>query len=210
MIIKLLQRDFMMALKSANGLLSTIAILVLSIAIYSFLPQNKAADYDFFVHNILLTLAFIALLTSSTLFFDDLEDGSLEQIIIAGANVEDIFLAKSLLHFCVALMPISIATPLIARIFNIEQDMLIYIMLIVSIGFSFTSAYTGLIIYFLHKNTLIGIIIVLPLMISQLIVAKMTAIAYDHLTMLIGLVAVISVATFLMGCAMLKDILGRP
>lgn len=210
MILALLKRDILLALKSANGLLMTVAILVISVTLYSFLPTEKSHDDNFFTHNILITLTFAALLPVNIIFFGDLEDGSLEQIILTGASAEEIVITKVLFHFLFALMPLVIATPIMGSMFKVHIDHFIYILILIAAGFSFTAVYAGLIVSLLGNNILVGVLISLPLMITQLIVGKLVIVESENLKMLIGLVLVVSALTFLMGSAVLKDKINRP
>jgi heme exporter protein B len=210
MIFRLLNRDILLAIKSSNGLLMTVAILLISTALYSFLPEAKSSDYDFFTHNILITLTFAALLPINIIFFGDLEDGSLEQIILSGASAEEIFTSKVLFHFLMVLMPLVIATPFMASMFKIQATYFMYVLLLIAGGFSFTAVYTGLIVSLLGNNILVGVLVALPLMITQLIVAKLAIVNLENLTLLIGLVLVVSAIVFLMGVTMLKDRINKP
>ena len=209
MIGKLLKRDLLMAISSANGLILTLLVLIISTAIYSFMPDNKSHDPDFFIHNILLSLTFTSLLSANIIFFGDLEDGSIEQIIIAGASAEEVVIAKVILHFIISSLPIIIAQPFIAQIFQIELHGFSLIMLLVGMSFSFTTVYTGLVISLLNNNALIGNLVSLPLMITPLIVAKLSLAKSDHLMMLIGLSLITSAATFLMSTVSLRDLINK-
>jgi len=205
MIGKLLKRDLLMAIRSSNGLVLTFILLMITTVIYSFMPENKCNDPDFFAQNILLTLTFASLISANIIFFGDLEDGSLEQLLIAGASVEEIIIAKVIFHFLMSSLPIIIAQPLIAPIFNIHLHNFSSVMLIVGISFSFTAVYTALIISLLNNNALIGNLVSLPMMIVPLIVAKLNLASNDYLMMLVGLTLIIAAATFLMSCVTLRD-----
>ena len=155
-------------------------------------------------------MTFAALLPINIIFFGDLEDGSLEQIILSGASAEEIFTAKVLFHFLMVLMPLVIATPFMASMFKIQVTYFMYVLLLIAGGFSFTAVYAGLIVSLLGNNILVGVLVALPLMITQLIVAKLAIVNLENLTLLIGLVLVISAITFLMGVTMLKDRINKP
>jgi len=206
MITKLLKRDFLLAIKSSNGLILTFIILLISMLLYSFMSQAETSSPAFFVHNILLTIAFSSLLSSNILFFDDLDDGSTEQMIICGVSHKQIILAKVIFHFIISAVPIIIAEPIMAEIFKVKiATNFILVIAIISISFSFSSVYCALVISLLNNNTLIGNLILLPLMIAPLIVGKLNIDHPEYFSLLCGLCLIISASSFLMSYVVYRD-----
>jgi heme exporter protein B len=215
MITNILLRDFTIAKKSANGLILSFVIMLISITLFSFLSEDKSKDFEFFTHILFVTLTFSALLSSNQILANDMEDGSIFQLITFGVTPINLVISKIIFHFLISALPIIIATPMLASIFaiNISITLLIYVLLFIGIILSFISVYCAFTISMLGKNALIGNIISLPLMIAPLILAKLSInfSFYNstqdnyYLKLLAGITLITSASAMLMSVIIYKD-----
>jgi len=71
-----------------------------------------------------LSIIFSALLSFSSIFQTDYEDGNLAQFKISGQNMLSLCIAKAVSFFLISILPLMIATPFAALLFDMPNDML--------------------------------------------------------------------------------------
>ena len=172
---KLLYRDFIIATKSANGLILTFVINLITLLLYSFLSPLKASDHEFFSHMMLISLAFSAILCANLILSNDMDDGSIFQLIIFGVRPIELIIEKIIFHFLIAALPVILMIPILIEIFAVKTSIsdMLYIFAILGISFSFISTYAAFTTLILDKNAIIGNLIAMPLMIAPMVLAKL-------------------------------------
>jgi heme exporter protein B len=74
------------------------------------------------------------LLSLDTLFRGDLEDGSLEQLMLAPHPLAVLVFCKVAVHWATTALPLLLATPLLAAFLNLDTDLLPMLLLTLALG----------------------------------------------------------------------------
>jgi heme exporter protein B len=113
-----------------------------------------------------------SLLTLDRLFTTDLEDGSLDLILMGGAPLEFVVAAKGLAHWLTTGLPLVVAAPLIGLFLNLDGPAAVALVLTLLVGtpaLTFTGLIGAAIAVTLRRGGLLLAILVLPLAVPVLI-----------------------------------------
>ena len=119
----LLRRDLLLAFRRRSELLQPLLFLLVVVSLFPLGVGPSPA----LLASIGPGVIWIAALLASIVFLDglfrsDFEDGSLEQFVLSGHPLTLIVLAKILVHWVVAGIPIVLLSPLLAMWMNLPQD----------------------------------------------------------------------------------------
>ena len=119
----LLRRDLLLAFRRRSELLQPLLFLLVVVSLFPLGVGPSPA----LLASIGPGAIWIAALLASIVFLDglfrsDFEDGSLEQFVLSGHPLTLIVLAKILVHWVVAGIPIVLLSPLLAMWMNLPQD----------------------------------------------------------------------------------------
>ncbi len=119
----LLRRDLLLAFRRRSELLQPLLFLLVVVSLFPLGVGPSPA----LLASIGPGVIWIAALLASIVFLDglfrsDFEDGSLEQFVLSGHPLTLIVLAKILVHWVVAGIPIVLVSPLLAMWMNLPQD----------------------------------------------------------------------------------------
>lgn len=127
-----------------------------------------------------------SLLAIDSMYQDDFEDGTLEQLLLVGKPLQDIVLAKILAHWCVTGIPLLIASPLLILMFDASFLILIPLILGTIILSMVTSIGASLRLDAIRNRALAGLLI-LPLYVPVLIFG-----VHGHLILLIAILFIMA------------------
>ncbi|MFD0705723.1 heme exporter protein CcmB [Photorhabdus luminescens] len=122
-----------------------------------------------------VTALLACLLALERLWHDDLQDGSLEQLLLLPAPLVFTVLGKVCSHWIVSGLPLILLSPLVALLLSLNGHILFSIALTLLLGtptLSFIGAIGGALTVRLHKGGILLSLIVLPLYIPVLIFAS--------------------------------------
>lgn len=133
--LALLRRDLLLAWRRPGDALTVVAFFLLVGVIFPFgigpdpqLLARVAAGIAW------VAALFAVLLSLDRLFADDWRDGSLEQLWLSPLSKAALVLGKALVHWLTTGLPLVIAAPLIALIYNLPGDLLGPMMLALLLG----------------------------------------------------------------------------
>ena len=123
-----------------------------------------------------LWIAFVlaSLLTLDRLFQADYEDGSLDVITVSGVPLENVVLAKGLVHWLSNVLPLILVAPLLALLLKLEAGALAMVVLTLvtgTLGLTFVGAIGAALTVGVRRGGLLTALLVLPLFVPALIFA---------------------------------------
>lgn len=171
----LLRRDLLLALRNRAEYIMPLLFYVLVIMLFPLalgaLPEllSRIAPGVIWVAALLA-----ALLSLTSIFRSDFDDGSLEQILLSAHPVSILVLAKVLAHWLVTGLPLLLMTPLLAQMLGLPDRALPMLLLTILLGtpiLSLIGAIGVALTVGLRKGGIILSLLVLPLYIPVLIFA---------------------------------------
>ena len=112
-------RDLRLALRQRGDILPTVLFFVLTASLFPFALGPLPELLQRIAPGIIWVTALLAVLLSlERLFLADLEDGALELLVLSPQPLEAVVLAKVLAHWLSTGLPLLLATPLIALLYN--------------------------------------------------------------------------------------------
>jgi heme exporter protein B len=177
----IVRRDFKLAARIGGGLGLAAGFFLL---VGAAMPFGFGADLDFLAR-LAPAAAWIGavlavLLSLDRLFQADAEDGSLDQLRLAPVPLEAVVLSKCAAHWLTTGLPLVLATPLVAVMFNMPGDLmapLLVSLLIGTPGLTLTGAVAGALTAGLRRGGLLISLLTLPLYIPFLIFGAAAATA---------------------------------
>ncbi len=122
---------------------------------------------------ILWVVALLAsMMATDSLFRSDFDDASLEQMLLSGASLYPQVLAKTLAHWLLSGLPLSLLSPLLGVLLQLPSQGMLALLVSLAIGsavLSFIGAVGAALIVGLRRGGLLLSLIVLPLYIPVLI-----------------------------------------
>jgi heme exporter protein B len=151
---------------------SNAIFLIVNISIFPFLGYLN----DFFLGALISSIILTVVLTTSNVFDEDMNDGSIEQYIVSGLSFYQIYLSKIIISCIEFILVISIALPLAGLFYSISLDILykIWGVIVVFVPSLVTiSVFGAMLTVNLRRNSIIAILLVFPLLISILILLSL-------------------------------------
>lgn len=112
------------------------------------------------------------LLTLDSLFRSDLEDGSLEQLLLSPAPLAWLIAMRVLLHWLVTALPLLLATPLFAELLQLPRPLLAPLMLSLAVGtplLSLVGAIVAALTVGIRRSGMLLAVLALPLFVPVLV-----------------------------------------
>jgi len=168
----MIKREIILAARSGGDWMMGIIFFALFLAMSVIALGNNSASLSALAPA-LVWLAFLmsALLSFGHIFSGDYTDGTLAQSLMFRGNVLEIVISKFIAYIITALMPLWLAIPIAALLFNLSTDVIAGLMLAVLIGIPAIAAY-GIFASALTMGRGSGVLIVLictPFLIPVLI-----------------------------------------
>ena len=119
----LIVRDLRLALRQGGDAAVAVMFFVLCAVLFPFGVGPEPNVLARIAAGVIWVAALLAsLLSLERLFLVDHEDGSLEQLALAGLPLELVVLAKTIAHWLVTGLPLLLAAPLLAVLFGMATD----------------------------------------------------------------------------------------
>lgn len=132
---RLLARDLRLALRQRSDGATVVLFFALTASLFPFALGSDLALLTRVAPGILWVTALLAVLLSlERLFLADFEDGSLDQILISPLSLELAVLAKVAGHWLTTGLPLVIATPLLALLYNLSGEATLYLLAALLLG----------------------------------------------------------------------------
>jgi heme exporter protein B len=171
--LAVIRRDLMLAFRQRMDVMNTLVFFVVVVTI---VPLGVGAD-----PNLLRAIApgvvwvaalLAAVLSLQRLFASDYQDGTLEQMLLAGEPLSVIVLGKVIAHWLVTGVPVTVISILLAVMFDIDEDAALTLCLSLAAGtpvLSFLGAVGASLTLSLRGAGVLISLLVLPLYIPVLI-----------------------------------------
>jgi heme exporter protein B len=169
----LIRRDIRIALRAGGGAMIGVLFFLSVVVVMPFALGPDLALLKRIGPAILWLGAMLAsLLTLDRLFTADLEDGSLDLIVMSRTPLELSCAAKALAHWLAAGVPLIVATPIIGILLNLDAAATFAVALTLLVGtpaLTFTGMIGAALAVTLRRGGLLLAVVVLPLSIPVLI-----------------------------------------
>ena len=120
-VLSLVGRDLRLALRQPGDAMILVLFFVLTAALFPFGVGPEANILARIAAGVIWVTALLAVLLSlERLFLADFEDGNLELLVLSPLPLELAVLAKVLAHWLVSGLPLILAAPIIALIYNMD------------------------------------------------------------------------------------------
>jgi heme exporter protein B len=216
--VRLVARDLRLALRQRADAGLVVLFFVLTAALFPFAVGPEPNLLARMAPGVIWVTALLAVLLSlERLFLADYEDGSLELLALAPLPLEATVLAKALAHWLTTGLPLVVAAPLLALLYNMEPaglPMLILAMILGSPSLSLIGAVGAALTLGARRGGVLIPLLVLPLNVPVLVLgvaaldAAMAGLsARPHLLILGALFLVSLVVAPLAGAAALRQAL---
>ena len=202
-MIRLLQRDIRLAIRSGGGFGLALAFFLIVVVLIPFGVGPEREILSRIAPGVLWVGALLAcLLSLDRVFATDYEDGSLELLATAPLPLESLVLAKGVAHWLTTGLPLTLIAPVLAVLLNLPESAYGTLVLTLAFGtpaLSMLGAFGAALTVGLKRGGLLLSLLVLPLYVPTLIFgADAVRRAADGLetTTPILLVAAITLGTF--------------
>lgn len=135
MIFLILNHEIRLALTKGSGVLNLLAFFVIASILFPLgIGPDSAILQTIGVGVIWVCALLTSMLSLPMIFSRDYEDGMLEQFLLQGSTPETIVIAKIIAHWCIACLPLIIISPLIAYMFQLDEESIINMLISLAIG----------------------------------------------------------------------------
>lgn len=169
----IIRRDLRIAMRAGGGALIGVLFFLTVVVVMPFALGPDLALLKRIGPAILWLGAMLAsLLTLDRLFTADLEDGSLDLIVMSRTPLELTCAAKAIAHWLAAGIPLIVATPLVGILLNLDGAATLSVALTLLVGtpaLTFTGMIGAALAVTLRRGGLLLAVVVLPLSIPILI-----------------------------------------
>lgn len=173
MFTALVQRDLRLAARRRIEALLPLAFFTIGVSLFPFGVGPEPQTLRLIAPGVIWVNALLAtMLSVQQLFAGDHADGSLEQMLISGHGAVSVALAKALAHWLVTGVPLVLATPLFALLFDLPGNVTLALVLTLVMGtpiLSLLGALGAALTLGLRAAGVLLIIIILPLCIPGII-----------------------------------------
>jgi len=180
--ITMLKRDLLLAIRHRSELLNPMLFFVLVIILFQLAMQAKPEVLVTLAPAIIWIAALLAaLLSLDSMFRSDMEDGSLEQMIISTQPTSLLVLAKILAHWIITGLSVTLVSPLLGLMLGLPFDATKILFLTLLIGTPILSAIGSIGVALtvgLRRGGIILSLLILPLYVPVLIFASQTVNTY--------------------------------
>lgn len=178
-MIALLRRDLMLATRAGGGFGLALAFFLIVALLVPFGVGPEASLLAPIAPGVLWVGALLACLLSLDRIFQlDFEDGTLDILATAPIPLEGLVLMKALAHWLTTGLPLTLAGPVLAVLFNLEAPGHLWLFISLMVGspaLSMIGAFGAALTVGLKRGGLLMSLLVLPLYIPSLIFGAQVA-----------------------------------
>jgi heme exporter protein B len=168
-----IQRDFRLYWQRRGSLLQTLLFAVMVISLFPFAIGSDPSKLSALAPGILWVVFLLAsLLNLEELFRSDVDDGSLEQILLSESPLEWLLFVRFCVYWCVSGLPLLLVSPLLAQMLFFPNDylhVLVISLLIGSLLLSFIGAVMAALTAGIRRSGILITLLSLPLFMPVLI-----------------------------------------
>ncbi len=179
----IVRRDLRLAARRRSDALLPIAFFVVAATLFPLGVGPEPQTLRQIAPGVVWVCALLAATVSlGTLYATDQADGSLDQMLLAGGSALSVALAKSLAHWLLTGLPLTIAAPLLGLAFGLDGASLAALVASLLLGTPILSLLGGLgaaLTLGVRSGAVLLILIVLPLCIPTLIFGSGAVVAID-------------------------------
>mgnify|MGYP001098142543 CR=1 FL=1 len=133
--LALLRRDITLALRRRTDVLTTLFFFVIVVSLFPLGVGSEREVLRLLGPGVVWVAALLAsMLALERLFAADYEDGTLEQLLLAGQPLALLVLAKVLAHWLLTGLPVVLIAPLIGMQYYLPQTAILMMMLALLVG----------------------------------------------------------------------------
>ncbi len=123
--LALLRRDFLLVWRRRGDALNPLLFAIIVVALFPFAigPETQLLA-RISAGTILVAVLLAMLLSLDTLFRSDLDDGSLEQLVLSPHPLSLLLACKILVHWITTALPLLAVSPLLAQLLHMPSDVL--------------------------------------------------------------------------------------
>lgn len=173
--IALFKRDMLLVARNLNEWITPLIFFLLVVAIFPLAISPAKDVLQAIAPGVIWTVALLSsLLSQTTLFRQDVEDGSLEQILLTPQPLVLAILAKLFAHWLAYGMPLVLLAPLLGMWMHLGADQIIILLITLPLGtgiFSLFAVFSAALLADVRGHHFLGALIALPLCIPAVIFA---------------------------------------
>jgi heme exporter protein B len=192
------QRDVRLYWSRRGALLQTLLFAVMVISLFPFALGSESQKLSALAPGILWVVFLLAsLLNLEELFRSDVDDGSLEQIMLSNAPLEWLLFVRFSVYWCVSSLPLLAITPLLAQMLFFPNEFLDVLMLSLLIGsllLSFMGAVIAALTAGIRRSGILITLLSLPLFMPVLIFGAGSVVAASQGLDWIGAILMLAAA----------------
>tara|TARA_B100002019_G_scaffold192666_1_gene166693 strand:- start:205 stop:906 length:702 start_codon:yes stop_codon:yes gene_type:complete len=173
MFFSLLIRDLTIYSRNKGNWINPLVFIFISITLFTIgIGPDVKLEINHSISIIWVVCVLSIMLCLNSLFVDDFEDGSLEQILLSPQPIYLAVLSKVFSFWTVSCLPAIVASPFLALIMNLNAFVIPYLIISLFFGtiiLSFIGAISTSLTLSLNKGTVLSSIISLPFFIPVII-----------------------------------------
>ncbi|MFN7038395.1 MAG: heme exporter protein CcmB [Alphaproteobacteria bacterium] len=169
----LIQREMLLAYRKPSIFVNPILFNIINISLFPF-----AFGPSFYLNNnvfpglIIISMMFALSISNNILFEEDVEDGTLEQLLISSISPASIILAKLISYWVISALPTILILPFLGIFYSIAANLIIGTIIVISISsfaISIIMVFSSLLTYKLKRNIILTSLISFPFSITIII-----------------------------------------
>lgn len=134
-LLSIFRRDMKLAMRRKSDLVATLFFFIVTVNLLPFGVGTSETLLHFIGPGVIWIAALLsAMLSLTSLFYYDYQDGTLEQFLLSSVPLSSIMATKILVHWVVSCLPIIIIAPLLSLQFHLESSEIIVLVVSLLIG----------------------------------------------------------------------------
>lgn len=178
-----LRRDLLLAARRRSDALLPVAFFVIAVSLFPLGVGPEPQTLRQIAPGVVWVCALLAaMLSVGQLYATDQNDGSLDQMLLAGGSALPIALARPLAHWLLTGLPLTLVAPLLGLLFGLDASSTAALMLSLALGTPILSLLGSLgaaLTLGVRNGGVLLILLVLPLCIPTLIFGSGAVVAID-------------------------------
>ncbi|MGB5164975.1 MAG: heme exporter protein CcmB [Woeseiaceae bacterium] len=173
-MLAVIRRDLLLAWKRPGDMLNPLFFFAMVSTLFPLGTGPSAEQLEFSGPGVLWVAALLAMMVSlNTLFLQDHDDGSLDQLLVSPQPLPALALGKTIAHWLTSGLPLVLVTPIVAVAYRMTVDVIGVLLLTLALGtvsLSLLGAVGAALTVGLHRATALLSLLILPLAMPILIV----------------------------------------
>jgi heme exporter protein B len=169
----LLRRDLLLVWRRRGDALNPVLFALLVASLFPLALGPEPSTLALIAPGVIwVALLLAGLLSLDSLFRSDLDDGSLEMLLLAPQPLALMLFGKVLVHWLTTALPLLIATPLLAELLHLPKDLLPVLLAALALGTPLLSLIGGVVVALtvgMRRSGMLLALLALPLYVPVLI-----------------------------------------